>query len=487
MDQDTPERRGEQSAETPATPQSAPPGDTRARDRGPAARRRPKRTSRLAVVGLFIVMAGLLFALGLFMIGDRRALFARDFEVYTEFARLGGIQKGAVVRVAGAEAGEVEEIRVPRNPSEKFRLKLRVLEDLRGLVRTDSVASIQTDGLVGNKFIQVEAGTDAAPQAPDGSTIPGSDLYDFSDLLGQASTTLQSINDVVAQIQTSLNTALTGVIGTMREADRILLALERELQTILRKGEVVVDDLGVIVKDVRSGKGTAGKLVNDTELHDRATALLQEARGVIAKVDEAAEQAKQLTTDLRSNTGPVQGAIADLRQTLAGARESMADLSESSEALKRNFFFRGFFERRGYYDLDDIPVEEYRTGALEARDRRVVRVWLRRDALFAVNAQGEETLTDAGKARLESAMSDFLKQPPDSPIVIEGYAVAPTYDARYIGSRRRAAMVRDYLVSRIQLDMTRTGIMPMGDQAPGSPDNGTWDGVAIAIFLKTAR
>src|SRR5688500_5198118 len=110
--------------------------DPRARDRGIAARRRPRRTSRVLVVGLFVVMAALLFALGLFMIGDRRALFARDFEIYTEFSRLGGIQNGAIVRVAGADAGEVEEIRVPRNPSEKFRLKLRVLEEMRGLIRT---------------------------------------------------------------------------------------------------------------------------------------------------------------------------------------------------------------------------------------------------------------------------------------------------------------------------------------------------------------
>lgn len=461
--------------------------DPRARDRGPAARRRPKRTSRVAAVGLFILMAGLLFALGLFMIGDRRALFARDFEIYTEFSRLGGIQNGAIVRVAGADAGEVEEIRVPRNPSEKFRLKLRVLEDLRGLVRTDSVASIQTDGLVGNKFIQIEAGSDAAPQAPDGATIAGSDLYDVSDLFGQANETLGAINELVAEVRTAVHTALGGVTETTREANRIMLSLEREFKTIMAKGEAVANDLGVIVRDVRAGKGTAGKLVNDSELYDRANAMIKDAQGVVARVNDAAEQAKQLVTEMRSNTGPVQGAIADLRETLSGAREAMADLSENSEALKRNFFFRGFFERRGYYDLDDIPVEEYRKGALEGRDRRVVRVWLRADVLFATSDTGVEALTEAGKARLESAMSDFLKLPPDSPIVIEGYAAAPSFDARYIASRRRASMVREYLVSRIQLDLTRMGVMPLGSEAPGSPDGGTWDGIAIAVFVRAAE
>src|SRR5687767_15085137 len=220
-------------------------GDPRARNRGPAARRRPKRASRAIVVGLFVVMAGLLFTLGLFMIGDRRALFQRDFEIYTEFSRLGGIQNGAIVRVAGADAGEVEEIRVPRNPNEKFRLKLRVLEDLRGLVRTDSVASIQTDGLVGNKFIQIEAGTDAAPQAADGSTIAGSDLYDFTDLFGQASKTLESVNTLVEEVRTAVQTTLQGVTETTRDINSIMQGLNTQMAGILTQGRVVTHDLSL--------------------------------------------------------------------------------------------------------------------------------------------------------------------------------------------------------------------------------------------------
>lgn len=459
--------------------------DQRGPNRGPGARRRPKQTNRVAVVGLFVIMAGLLFALGLFMIGDRRSLFARDFEIYTEFSRLGGIQKGAIVRVAGADAGEVDEIRVPRNPSEKFRVKLRVLEDLRGLVRTDSVASIQTDGLVGNKFIQIEAGTDAAPQAPDGATIPGSEPYDFADLLAQANTALREVNGMVHDVRGALNTALGNISETTSRANRILEEFGDEFEVILRKGNAVVTDVGAIVAGIREGRGTVGKLVNDPELYDRANALIADARGVVAKVDEAAEQAKQFTTDMRSNTGPVHGAIADLRQTLAGAKEAMADLSENTEALKRNYFFRGFFARRGYYDLDDIPVEEYRAGALEADDRRVVRVWLNAGVLFTTTADGREELTEAGKARLESAMSDFLRQPPDSPLVVEGYAQAPTYDQRHIISRHRAQLVRDYLVNRTRIDITRMGVMAMGSEAPGSPAGQTWDGVAIALFLRT--
>ena len=76
-----------------------------------------------------------------------------------------GLQNGANVRVAGMDAGEVDEIRRAPRPSGKFRVQLRVREDLHPLIRVDSVATIQTDGLVGNKFVQVDAGTDAAPRS----------------------------------------------------------------------------------------------------------------------------------------------------------------------------------------------------------------------------------------------------------------------------------------------------------------------------------
>ncbi|MDQ3068874.1 MAG: OmpA family protein, partial [Acidobacteriota bacterium] len=388
---------------------------------------------------------------------------------------------------AGADAGEVEEIRVPRNPSEKLRLKLRVVEELRGLVRTDSVASIQTDGLVGNKFIQIEAGTDGAPQAPEGSTIAGSPLYDFTDLFAQASKTLATVNEMITDVKASVDLAFGGLTEMTEHAKQVMQLLDTEMQVLFKKGRVITTDLGLIVNDIKTGKGTAGKLVNDPEIYNRANALIAEAQSVVATVNGAAEEAKALVADMRSNNGPVHGAIADLRGTLAGAREVMADLAENSEALKRNFFFKGFFERRGYYDLDDMPVEEYRKGALESNDRRVARVWLRASVLFAVSPTGEETLTDAGKARLESAMSEFLSQPKDAPLVIEGYAAASSYDARFIASRRRATLVRDYLTSRLQLDAARIGVMPLGSEAPGSPDQGAWDGIAVAIFLKTAR
>ena len=80
-------------------------------------------------------------------------------------------------------------------------------------------------------------------------------------------------------------------------------------------------------------------------------------------------------------------------------------------------------------------------------------------------------------------MSQFLRYPQKSPFVVEGYAQEATGDARYLSSRARAQLVRDYLVGKFKLDPNYVATMPMGAEAPGSPSGDEWDGVALALFV----
>src|ERR671914_675979 len=99
--------------------------------------------SKAVGAGAFVAVGALLFTVALFMIGERRMLFEDRFDVYTEFSRLGQLEVGAVVRAAGREAGGAPDIQTPASPAQKFRVQMRIREDLHGLVRTDSVASPQ--------------------------------------------------------------------------------------------------------------------------------------------------------------------------------------------------------------------------------------------------------------------------------------------------------------------------------------------------------
>jgi phospholipid/cholesterol/gamma-HCH transport system substrate-binding protein len=442
--------------------------------------------TRVAAVGAFVLGGILLFAVGLFLIGDRRMLFEKNFEVYAEFKEIAGLQKGAIVRVAGMDAGEVETIHIPAGPTQPFRVKLRIRNDLRPLIRVDSVASIQNDGLVGNKFIQVEAGTETAEAVADGGTIRSREPFDLADVLEKMSETVETVNAMVNDVQGRVDEAFGTLTAVAKDAQALMNEFGGDARHIMTAARKVSTDLEVMAANVRAGRGTVGQLLNDDSLYRSAKSIAAESEKIMATVREASEQARAAIADFRGDGGQLKGVTADVQQTLALARDAMSDLADNTEALKRNFFFRGFFNQRGYFDLDDVSVDEYRQGALETKDRRVFRIWVKASLLFETDAKGQERLSDGGRARLDSAMSQFVRYPRTSPFVVEGYAQAATFDERFLLSRRRAQAVRDYLVGKYALDPNVVATMPMGEQADGSPEGDRWDGVALAMFISTS-
>lgn len=439
--------------------------------------------TRAIGVGAFVIGGLLLFSVGLFLIGDRRMFFSKTFEVRSEFARISGLQTGAKVRVAGLDAGEVKEIHVPAGPRAKFVIVMRVRDDVRPIVRADSVASIQNDGLVGNKFVQIEAGTEAAAVVPDGGTIKGAEPFDFADLLQRMSTTIDTVNETIVTVRGEVDTALASISDTAASAQELVTDVGQDVRAIATAGRKAADDVNVIVANLRDGRGTIGKLLTDDALFRQAREIADQAQKAVANVREASENAKAAIADFRGAGGPVKGITGNLTQTLGYARDAMQNLAESTEALKHNFLFRGFFNRRGYFDLSDISAQQYRGGILETAGRVPLRIWLQTSVLFARDATGKEILTEAGRARLDAAMATFVRYPRTSPLVIEGYAQEATGDQRFVTSRARASLVRDHIVARFGVDPAVVAVMPMGAEAAGSPSGDTWDGVAVALFV----
>ena len=441
--------------------------------------------ARPALVGIFVVGGIVLFTAGLFLIGNRRMLFTETFQVYAEFAEIAALDNGAKVRVAGMDAGEVENIRVPSGPTGHFRIRMRVREDLHPLIRLDSVATIQNDGLVGNKFVQIESGSEASPVVPDTGTIQSREPFDIADLMQKMSDTIDSVNTMLVDVKRNLDTALASVSDVASDAQTLMNEVSGDVRTILASTDRMTADLTAIVDGVRKGRGTIGKFVNDDALYNNVKTMMADAEKAVTNVREASEQAKGAIADLRGEGGPVKGVTGHLQQTLSAARDAMTDLAENTEALKRNFFFRGFFNRRGYFDLDDVTPAQYRQGALATKDRRVLKIWLGANVLFESDANGEERLSEGGQARLDSAMSQYVRYPRSSPLVIETYSQQATETARYLAGTRRAKLVRDYLVSRFHLDTNYVATMLLGTEAKDSPSGNSWDGIALALFVPT--
>lgn len=441
-------------------------------------------SARLALVGLFVFVTLALFATGLFLIGERRMLFTGKISLETEFARVSGLQVGSPVQVSGMTAGDVRAIDVPIRPGGRFRVRFTVRDDLQPLVRTDSVASIQTEGLVGGTFLAVAAGSEDAPPAVSGTVLPSREPFHIADLLEQLSGTIVLVNHTITDLRGDVEVALTSIADAATHLDALIQDVGADIDQISEAGARIVEDTRDIMADLQAGRGTAGRLLKDDTIYREAEEILIQTRTTAASVREAVEEARDALAKLNEREGPAQSLMADLRLAVAHAREALSNLEENTEALKRNWFFRGFFRRRGYYDLDALTPAEYRDGALTRGGRRDLRIWLDAALLFERAGTGELQLTDGGRTRIDSAMSTFLRYPMDGPLVVEGYAVDGMRADRFTLARERAGLVRQYLIERFDLDPRDVGLMPLVGPAQGSPDGDRWDGVALALFVE---
>lgn len=169
------------------------------------------RLSHAASVGAFLLSGTILFGAGLFLIGSRQKVFSRGFEVYADFSSVSGLQTGADVRVSGLQAGELLQIQIPHQPSGQYRVKMRLDENVHPLIRQDSMTSIQTDGLVGDKFLEIDKGSDDSPPCPAGGTIASVEPFDFADLMQEGRGLLDTTNGTLksaGEVADNVNRAL---------------------------------------------------------------------------------------------------------------------------------------------------------------------------------------------------------------------------------------------------------------------------------------
>lgn len=442
--------------------------------------------ARLAGVGVFVLGTLLLFGTALFLVADRQMAFADTVIIYTEFARITGLQPGAIVRVSGARAGSVSEIRAPRQPAGKFRVRLEITRELHPLVRTDSVASIETEGLVGGSYLAISAGSAGAPQAGPESTIPGQEPFEVADLLQQMSATMVKVNTTIDELSGQLQHTIEQVGATVETTNALVTDVSGDVRAMAASGARVTRDLERLTTDVRDGKGTVGKLFTDDELYARISRITDNIEGVSKDAREVVVQARRTLDSLQGESGAMTGLTSNLKQTLDDARTAMSGFADNMEALRHNFLLRGFFNRRGYYTLDEISPTEYRAGALTRRGRRAVRVWLDGQRVFdpASPADAPQLSAD-GQARLDAAIAPYLDHGSDLVLIVEGFAQVEGRDQQYLLSRARGAIVRDYLLGRFHLDPGATGVMPLGRDSPGSPGAQPWDGIALAFFLQS--
>src|SRR5579862_5374177 len=373
-------------------------------------------------IGLFLILGIGLFTAILFLIGNRHDIFGRHVALYAEFSGIGGLPRGAQVRVSGIEAGEVKGIEIRASPASKVRLKLQVRANARGLVRTDSLVSIQTEGIVGDEYVFIRKGTSTAAEAPDGATLPSKEPFDLgaalekgSALLDKGSTLLDNVQSSVTDLHGRLDVALDSVTKTVNHVDGLVEVVQPDIRKMASNASQITDTINAIVSDLNAGKGPAGLLLKDEATRKQLQATLSNAQQATVNLNDASARADRILEDAQSRdlaskaqailenvqamseqlNQTIKGALGpdnmgedgatNIRETLSNLNRGTANLAEDTEALKHEFFFRGFFKKRGFYDLEQLSTADY----LKACQRP--------------NACGSRTWLDAGTSLLPAA------------------------------------------------------------------------------------
>src|ERR1019366_6194854 len=151
-------------------------------------------------VGAFIVATLSILAAGVFLIGSKQFLFSSTYGVRAEFQNVAGLTQGADVQVGGTRQGTVNHIELPKRPDGKVVVFLDLDRGTHDVVKTDSVAAIRSQGLLGDKYVEVSFGSDNAEKLKGGETIRSEAPVDMSDLMKTAGAVLDSSKTTMSNL-----------------------------------------------------------------------------------------------------------------------------------------------------------------------------------------------------------------------------------------------------------------------------------------------
>jgi phospholipid/cholesterol/gamma-HCH transport system substrate-binding protein len=189
--------------------------------------------SRVARLGAFILITLAILAAGVFIIGSKEYLFRSTYQLKAQFDNVAGLAEGADVQVGGVHSGTVTAIELPHRPGEKITVIMYLDKSTHEIIKRDSVASIETAGILGNQYVAISFGSAGQAEVSNGEIIPSEPPLQMSDLFKKTSGILDSSQQAINN--TTLATA----------------------------------HLNAVSAKIDSGQGTVGALVNSTATWNR--------------------------------------------------------------------------------------------------------------------------------------------------------------------------------------------------------------------------
>lgn len=306
-------------------------------------------------LGIFVISGLLIFVLGVYFIGKRQNMFGHSTRISSVFKNVNGLQLGNNVRYAGVNVGTVKGITIMNDTS--ICVDMAINERTIGLIKRNSLATVNSDGLVGSMIINIIPGEgDNNESVRAGDTLESLSKIATADMLTTLNTTNENAALLTAdllKITHSINSG-EGVLGSLLKDEKMAQDIKSSLanlQQTTQKATITLNRINKIIGEVNLRESVAGVLLTDTtsarELSEMISSLSESAENV----QQVSSNLQEFSAEIKNGEGAINYMINDtslvnsLDSTLENVEAASEKFNENMEALKHNILFRGYFRR----------------------------------------------------------------------------------------------------------------------------------------------
>jgi phospholipid/cholesterol/gamma-HCH transport system substrate-binding protein len=313
-----------------------------------------KETSNNLRLGIFVSTGIVCLIIGLYFIGSNKNMFNKNIEVSTNFSDVSGLIVGNNVRYFGLDIGTVDDIKMISEYSVKVTMIID--EKYRKFIRKNSICTIGTDGLMGNKLVNINGGNNLAEFVEDKDVLKSKMDINIQNMLSTLDSTNQNFTVVSSHIRdiTSNVSSKDNILNSLiydREVDRVFQTTLANLEKSSFQLNQFAKSTNEMSYQMNHGRGLVNKLIRDTAIVYELNNAIQNMNQSSKNLSNSTQEVNKLVQKINTGKGTISLLINDsampleIKQGMTNLNTSSQSLSEVLEALKHNFLLRGYFKK----------------------------------------------------------------------------------------------------------------------------------------------
>ena len=305
-------------------------------------------------LGIFVVIGTVLLLIAAYLIGNRQNMFGQTFTISAVFKNANGLQNGNNVRFSGINVGTVNTIDMVNDTT--IRVYMLIEKKMMNHIKKDAIATIGSDGLVGSMILNIIPGEGSAPFILEGDELKSYSRIATQDMLSTLNTTNENAAILTVDLL-KVTQAMTKGKGTMGRLlnDTLMAADLKHTITNLKNASgdanYTIQKLNSIVSQINFEKSAAGVLLNDSLNGLKMQNMLSNFEQSSIEIAEMTKKLNSVISEISEGKGAINYLANDtllvnsLDTTIKNIEESSIRFNENMEALKHNFLTRGYFRK----------------------------------------------------------------------------------------------------------------------------------------------